>query len=184
MTGHQAKQAVDSINTLSFDKQMGTGKIKFLPFDLKLEPISQNAEEAQLTDTRLFNVQDIARFFNIPVSMLLDNTRNTAEINLQFLTQCLAPYIVMIEDELNMKLITNEDLYFDLDERALLRADLQSTANYYQTLVNAGIMSIGEAREALGLKVMEGTDELIIPYTKIEDNTISDKNNEIQEEEQ
>lgn len=184
MTAHQAKQAVDSINTLSFDKQMGTGKIKFLPFDLKLEPISQNAEEAQLTDTRLFNVQDIARFFNIPVSMLLDNTRNTAEINLQFLTQCLAPYIVMIEDELNMKLITNEDLYFDLDERALLRADLQSTANYYQTLVNAGIMSIGEAREALGLKVMEGTDELIIPYTKIEDNTISDKNNEIQEEEQ
>ena len=35
-------------------------------------------------------------------------------------------------------------------------------------------MSIGEAREALGLKVMEGTDELIIPYTKINDNVIND----------
>lgn len=183
MTAHQAKQAVESIQSLGFgDNTPGNSKLKFIPFDLELEKISQNAEESQLVDTRLFNVQDIARFFNIPVSMLLENTRNTAEINLQFLTQCLAPYIVMIEDELNMKLITNEDLYFDLDERALLRADLQSTANYYQTLVNAGIMSIGEAREALGLKVMEGTDELIIPYTKIEDNTISDKNNEIQEE--
>ena len=185
MTAHQATQAIKSIQGLSFDNtQRGTSKIRFLPFDLELDSISQSAEDAQLTDTRLFNVSDIARFFNIPPAMLLDNTKNTADLNLQFLTQCLAPYIVMIEDELNNKLINNDDLYFDVDERALLRTDLQSTANYYQTLVNSGIMSIGEAREMLGLSVIEGTDKLVIPYTKIEDNTINAENSLEKEGEQ
>ena len=164
MTAHQAKQAVESIQSLGLDNSSGTGKLKFIPFDLELEQISQNAEEAQLTDTR---------FLNIPPAMLLDNNRNTADINLQFLTQCLAPWIALIEDEFNRKLVSNDDLYFDMDERDLLRTDLQSTANYYSTLVSGGIMSIGEARDALGLKVLENTDDLIIPYTKIEDNTIN-----------
>lgn len=181
MTQHQATQALESIRSISYNNKQTGSLIRFLPFDLELESVSQNAEESQLTETRTFNVGDIARFFNIPVSMLMENTRNTADINLQFLTQCLSPYIVMIEDELNRKLIKDEDLYFDLDERVLLRTDLQSTATYYQTLVNSGIMSIAEAREALGLKVMEDTDKLVIPYTDIAQNTI-DKNNTEEEQ--
>ena len=182
MTNHQASQALDSIRNLSFNTQnKGNGLIRFLPFDLELENISQSAEESQLVDTRLFNVQDIARFFNIPVSMLMENTRNTAEINLQFLTQTLTPYIILIEEEFNRKLIKDNDLYFDLDEKCLLRTDLQSTASYYGTLVDKGIMTRAEVREALGLKVMEGTDELIIPYTDIDQNMI---NKTEQEEEQ
>jgi HK97 family phage portal protein len=108
--------------------------------------------------------------------MLLDNNKNTADLNLQFLTDCLAPWITLIESELDRKLINDEDLYFDLDETALLRTDLKSTAEYYGSLVDKGIMSISEAREALGLKVLEGTDKLIIPYTKISDNTINAEN--------
>ena len=175
MQAHQAKQAVQSIQNLGIDNSAGNGKIKFLPFDLELEPVTQNATDAQLTETRNYNTQDLARFFNIPVSMLIDNSKNTSEINLQFLTQCLAPYIVLIEEEFNRKLIHNDDLYFDLDEKALLRADLQSTATYYSTLVNNGIMTVQEARDALGLEKLEGTEKLIIPYTKINDNVINDK---------
>lgn len=181
LTQHQARQAVDSMNTLGFDNKPGTGKIRFLPFDLKLEPVSQSAEDAQLTDTRLFNVSDIARFLNIPPAMLLDNNRNTADLNLQFLTQCLAPWIALIEDELNRKLITEDDLYFDMDEKSLLRTDLKSTAEYYDTLVSGGILTIKEVRDLLGFETLEGTDKLIIPYTDIDQNMI---NKTEQEEEQ
>lgn len=73
---------------------------------------------------------DIARFFNIPISLLTDNNQNAESVMLQFLTFCLNPYIVIIEDEINRKLITVDDLYFDLDERAILRTDLKSTALY------------------------------------------------------
>jgi HK97 family phage portal protein len=116
----------------------------------------------------LFNVSDIARFLNIPPAMLLDNNRNTADLNLQFLTQCLAPWIALIEDELNRKLITEDDLYFDMDEKSLLRTDLKSTAEYYDTLVSGGILTIKEVRDLLGFETLEGTDKLIIPYTDID----------------
>lgn len=62
--------------------------------------------------------------------MLTENNQNSESIMLQFLTFCLNPYIIILEDEINRKLITVDDLYFDLDERAILRTDLKNTALY------------------------------------------------------
>lgn len=173
MTQHQADQAVRSMQG-TLNPTTGSGKMKFLPFDLKLEPISQTANDAALIDTRSFNVEDIARYFNIPVSLLTDNNQNAEAIMLQFLTQTLSPYIVLIEDELNRKLIHDDDLYFDFDERAVIRVDMKSTAEYLKTLVDSAIISVNEARELLGLPLKEGGDALSRPYTDVQQNKVAD----------
>lgn len=54
MTQHQADQAVRSMQ--GGLESIGNGKLKFLPFDLKLETLSQNADDAALVETRTFNV--------------------------------------------------------------------------------------------------------------------------------
>jgi hypothetical protein len=46
------------------------------------------------------------------------------------------------------------------------------------TLVGKGIITINEARHQLGLNPMDGGDELIIPFTNIDDNKINNKNTE------
>lgn len=173
MTQHQADQAVRSMQG-TLNPTSGSGKMKFLPFDLKLEPISQTANDAALIDTRSFNVEDIARFFNIPVSLLTDNNQNAEAIMLQFLTQTLSPYIVLFEDELNRKLIQDDDLYFDFDERAVIRVDMKSTAEYLKTLVDSAIISVNEARELLGLPLREDGDALSRPYTDTTQNIVAD----------
>ena len=94
---------------------------------------------------------------------------------LQFLTFCLNPYIVLFEDEINRKLITVDDLYFDLDERAILRTDLKNTALYLKQLVDAAIISVNEARELLGLSSKEGGNDLVKPYTDISQNKLADE---------
>ena len=83
----------------------------------------------------------------------------------------------MIESEFNRKLLSTKDvnLYIDLDETYLLKSDKQSTASYLQTLTNAGIMSINEARQVLNLQPVEGGDKHVIAYTKIDDNTINEQ---------
>lgn len=172
MTQHQADQAVRSMQG-TLNATTGSGKMKFLPFDLKLEPISQTANDAALIDTRSFNVEDIARYFNIPVSLLTDNNQNAEAIMLQFLTQTLSPYIVLIEDELNRKLINDDDLYFDFDERAVIRVDMKSTAEYLKTLVDSAIISVNEARELLGLPLKEDGDALSRPYTDTTQNIVA-----------
>ena len=175
----QAQQALNSIEgNVNADKAY----YKFLPFDIDFQPLTQNANDAQMIETRLFNVSEIARFFNISPVLLQDLSKSsysTVEAaNLQFLTQTLLPYISIIEAEFNRKLVGEENIFIDLDEREFLRTDSQSTANYYVTLVNAGILSRNEVREQLGYNKVEGGDELAIPYTNTEQNTFGDKSEE------
>lgn len=175
----QAQQALNSIEgNVNADKAY----YKFLPFDIDFQPLTQNAKDAQMIETRLFNVSEIARFFNISPVLLQDLSKSsysTVEAaNLQFLTQTLLPYISIIEAEFNRKLVGEDNIFIDLDEREFLRTDSQSTANYYVTLVNAGILSRNEVREQLGYNKVEGGDELAIPYTNTEQNTFGDKSEE------
>ena len=141
-----------------------------------------------MIETRLFNVSEIARFFNISPVLLQDLSKSsysTVEAaNLQFLTQTLLPYISIIEAEFNRKLVGEENIFIDLDEREFLRTDSQSTANYLQTLTSSGIMTVNEAREQLGLPRVENGDSLVIPYSDVSQNTINNEttqNNENQE---
>lgn len=179
MNKNQAQQALNSIEgNVNADKAY----YKFLPFDIDFQPLTQNAKDAQMIETRLFNVSEIARFFNISPVLLQDLSKSsysTVEAaNLQFLTQTLLPYISIIESEFNRKLVGEENIFIDLDEREFLRTDSQSTANYYVTLVNAGILSRNEVREQLGYNKVDGADELAIPYTNTEQNTFGNKSEE------
>lgn len=47
------------------------------------------------------------------------------------------------------------------------------SANYYNTLVSSGILSVNEVRNELGFEPIEGGDNHIIAYTDIEQNTIN-----------
>ena len=183
----QAEQALKSVEgNVNADKAY----YKFLPFDIDFQPLTQNAKDAQMIETRLFNVSEIARFFNISPVLLQDLSKSSYSsieaANLQFLTQTLLPYISILEDEFNRKLIDEEQIFIDLDEREFLRTDSQSTANYLQTLTSAGIMTVNEAREQLGLPRVENGDSLVIPYTDINQNKVNGEDNseEKQEEKQ
>ena len=81
--------------------------------------------------------------------------------------------------------------FVDLDENYILANDAEKQANEITTLTNSGIITPNEARKRLGLPPVDGGDALVIPFTKIEDNTIGgsgdtkeDKNNVEQENEQ
>ena len=105
------------------------------------------------------------------------NYNSVEAANLQFLTQTLIPYITIIENEFNKKLISERNVYIDLDERELLRTDMNSSAEYYTKLVAGGIITVNEARENLGFNKVEGGDELTIAYTDISQNSITGNGN-------
>ena len=55
------------------------------------------------------------------------------------------------------------DLKEDISNIPALRPELQDEAAYYSSLVNGGVMSPNEAREALRLSPVEGHDDLRVP---------------------
>lgn len=159
----------------------GTGSgLAICDYNVDFIPVSQNANDSQMIETRLYNVTDVARFFGISPVLLQDlshSSYSTIEAaQLEFLTHTLLPYISLIEAELNRKL-GNDSIYIDLDETYLMTTDRQAKANYIKTLISSGVICINEGREMLGLSPIEGGDKHIIAYTNINDNTINKTEN-------
>lgn len=154
--------------------------VAVLEAGMKYENVAINGKEAQLLETRLFNLQEIARFFNISPTLLGDLTKssyNTLEAaNMEFLTHTLMPIITLIQDEFGRKLLkpSEKDLYIDVDEAYIVKPDKSSLANYLSTLTTHGIISINEARQQLGYNPIENGDKHLIPFTNLQDNTIED----------
>ena len=176
--------------------QTGDGSgMAVLEGGMKYSPVAANSQQAQMLETRQFNIQEIARFFGISPVLLQDLTHsgyNTIEaMQQEFVIHTLLPYVTLIENECNRKLIkpSEQHIYIDFDEAFIIKSDKQAEANYLSTLVSNGIITINEARAQMGFNNIEGGDKVLIAYTKIEDNTIgeqegSEENNDTVEEDE
>lgn len=159
--------------------------------DMDYRTIGQNANESQLLETRLFNVSEVARFFQISPVLLQDLSKSsysTIEAStLDFLIHTLTPFIKMLDEELSRKLLkpSERNVYeVELCTDEFMVSDKTATATYLSTLVNAGIITRNEARHIIKMQPIEGGDDLMVAYTDVSQNTIGketdneDKNTE------
>jgi len=106
---------------------------------MALEQIGVPPEDAQFLQTRLFQLQEICRFFRVPPVIVQDLSNgtysNTEQQMAVFVTQCLRPWARRIECEVNRKLFSEEEreagffCEFILD--ALLRGDIKTRYECY-----------------------------------------------------
>lgn len=185
LTDDQKRQVKENwIQT--FGGSTSAGGVCVLGVDMDYTPIGSNAAEAQLIESRQYNITEICRYFNIDPRLLgyvEASGYNTLEsVQLEFLVHTLQPLVVLLEEELNRKLLntSERDKYFiELDESVILRSDKNSESQYYTKLVAGGILTVNEAREALGYGEVEGGDKLILAYSNVNNNTINgDKTSE------
>ncbi len=105
-------------------------------------------------------VEEIAAVFGVPVSMLKANDPNLASATTgfaQWRESTILPLLRLDEETLNQKLLP----MFGLEDDAVLAYDDPVPANRqldlteHQTLVQAGVMTINEVREARGLEPLD-----------------------------
>ena len=125
------------------------------------QPITHAPEQAQFLETRRFMVNEVARFFGVPPSMLFARDAqvrsDTEEMSREFRNVTLMPIAKSLEQEVNSKLIGATNLYkCTLDFRSLLRADTATRAEYYTKMRAAGLMTINECRALEGLDPVDG----------------------------
>ena len=151
--------------------------VAVLEGNMEFKPITVNPSDAQLLETREFNVIDICRFFGVsPVKAfdLSKSSYSTVEAtNLSFLTDTLSPLLEKIELEFERKIYKpseKESIDVRFDTSRLLRADKQSLASYYSTLFNIGVVSLNEIRKELDLASVEGGDNHFVQVNLMEVN--------------
>ena len=168
--------------------------VAVLEGNMEFQPITVNPADAQLLETRQFNVVDICRFFGVsPVKAfdLSKSSYSTVEATeLAFLTDTLSPLLEKIELEFERKLYKpserdNIDVRFNTS--TLLRADKQSLASYYNTLFQIGVISPNEIRKELDLSALPDGDNTFVQVnvqtlkaatTVAENNTIENGSNQ------
>ena len=173
-TPRLTKEQRQSIRQAWQESQLGQGTgLAVLEGGMKYSPVSSNAKDAQLLETRLYNVSEVARWFQISPVLLGDYSKiaynSLEQSQMQFIVDTLSPYVIMLEEELNRKIIMPSD-------RAKFYK--KSQAEYLGTLIDKAIITPNEARVQLGYAPVEGGDELYRPYTDINQNKINqeDKN--------
>lgn len=171
----------------AFSPSTGTPNgVAVIEGNMDFQPITVSPADAQLLETREFNVIDICRFFGVsPVKAfdLSKSSYSTVEATqLAFLTDTLSPLLEKIELEFERKLYkpserNNIDVKFDTS--ALLRVDKVSQADYYNKLFQIGVITPNEIRKALDLPALTDGDHSFVQVNVMTlQNAIKEQNNE------
>lgn len=178
------KQKTDIRNSWATAYSGGGSGLAVLQGNMKYDPIQVKASDAQMLESRKYNVQDIARFFGISPVLLGDLTHSSYStieaVQLDFLIHTLQPYLEMMEEEFNTKLLKpseKENCEICFDTAALLKSDKQAQANYYNSLLQSGVLCINEVRSELGLGEIEGGDKHNILYVDTNKTELNRDNN-------
>lgn len=149
----------------AFSSSTNAGKTMVLEAGLKYQGITMNPEAAQMLETRSFNVEEICRWFQVPPFMVghMDKqsswAASTESQNLHFLTNCLRPLLVNIEQEITRCLIGDQDsdeFFAEFSVEGLLRADSAGRSAYYNGALTNGWMNRNEVRRKENLQPIPG----------------------------
>lgn len=137
----------------------------------KFMKIGSDAEQAQMLQSRQFAVEEIARVFRVPPSMIGLNTPGamsyaSVEHNeIQFVRHSLSPLIVAIEEAHNRLLPGDSFLRVNMD--GLLRGDSATQAQVFSTALQSGYMSVNDVRGLMDLRPVENGDLPRVPLANI-----------------
>lgn len=133
-----------------------SAKTVILEEGMSYEALSMKPNDLQLTDAKKSTNSEICKLFGVPESMFSTAANKYGSIeqnNLHFLKHCLAPVINAFEDALNISLLDDADkakgLFFKFDVEELERATESERVKSLSEGVDAGIITINEARQKL-----------------------------------
>jgi len=147
-------------------------RVKFFYDGIDFNPVpSGKPDESQMVQGRVFQIQEIARFYRYPLHKLQELSKapsynSLEQFNLEFVNDTLMPWSILWEQEINRKLFVNpkdQNKYVKFNFNALLRGDSAGRASFYRTMIMSGIMSRNEARILEELEPIDGADKLLEP---------------------
>jgi len=168
----------------AFNITSGTpGGIAVMEGGLKFMPVTVNPKDAQMLETRKYNVIDICRFFGVHPSKVFDDSNltysNIESFQLGFITDTVTPWDCKIESEFNRKIFRPSKAIkkrLNLNINELLRANLDAKANYVSKMFQCGGYKIDEVRRECGNPPIKGGDKAYVPMSMIAVDTPITKN--------
>lgn len=121
---------------------------------LEFQPFSISPVDAQLLESKSFQLEDICRIYRVPqhlIQMLGHATfSNIEQQSLEFIMYTMLPWFNRWEDNINMQLLTlaqrQAGYYIEFKVDVLLRGDIASRSTYYAQGRQWGWLSVNDIR--------------------------------------
>ena len=129
--------------------------VAYLANNLDYNAITWSASELQLTEARNYMATELSRLMNVDAYITDAPTgesmtySNQTDRKRDFLNTTLAGFVSVIEHTLSMENVTPRGQYIKFGLDGYLRLNPNEHADYLIKLVNAGIMTVNEARSEL-----------------------------------
>ena len=142
------------------------GRTAILEEGVDFQAVSMSLEDAEWIASRQFSVEEVARLFRVPPTIVGDlrhgNYSNSVELSRQFVTMTLRRHLVAWEQAIAAKCLTEAGrrTYFaEHQVEGLLRGDSANRAAFYSSGIADGWMLRSEARKLENLSAIDGIDD-------------------------
>lgn len=147
-----------------------TGKVMVLEAGMKPVTLSLNPEDAQMLETRRFNVEEMCRWWGVPPIIVGHAGEGQTmwgsgveQILLAWLALGINPLCKRIEARVKKSLIGpggGRRVYMEFNREGLLQMDSKAKAEFLSSMVQNALMTRNEGRGKLNLPKMPGGDQL------------------------
>lgn len=145
------------------------GKLGILEEGMKIETVQISHTDMQFVELRKFQIEEIARWFGVPLHMIGELARSTnnniEHQGLEWVTNTIRPQATRYEKRLNMQLFgpREADRYFvEFNLDALLRGDSAARAAFWTSLRNIGAINANEIRAKENLNPYPGGEVYMV----------------------
>jgi HK97 family phage portal protein len=167
-TKEQREELIDLFAKFAGSKQ--SGKVLPLPDGWDFVALGMKPEDAQLLQSRAFNVEEICRWFDTPPILAGHASQGQTmwgtgigQIMLGWLIVDLDPFFTAREQAIEKQLLSPAErgrFYVEHNREALLQADSAGKAAFLSTMTQNGLMSRNEGRAKLNLGRRPDADDL------------------------
>jgi HK97 family phage portal protein len=143
-------------------------KVKVLEEGMKFISTTIPQDDAQFLSSREFQVAEIARMYRVPLVLLQSMEKSTSwgsgieQMMIGFVVWTIQPWVVKWEQELNRKLLSEQEraagYFFKFNLNALLRGDMKARGQFYKDLEGISALNPNEVRAYEDLNPYEGGD--------------------------
>lgn len=150
-------EEIERVKALLETRHQGTDlafRLAFIMGGFKYQKAGVDPQNAQMNELRSKQVEEVARFFNMPVHKLKDLDRatnnNIEQQDLEYYKGCLLNWITLWEEECNRKLINKAEFkqqFVKHNANAFLRGDTVSRTAFYSAMLDRGVYNADEVLE-------------------------------------
>ncbi len=138
-----------------------------IPAGYELKPVGFDPAKGQMTEARLFQIQEIARLFGLPPVFLQDLSRgtfaNVEQQDLYLVKHLVAQWAKAFEDELNLKLFgRGAKFYVEHSLDGLMRGDFKTRMEGLSKGIQNALITPNEGRALENRPALPNGDDLLV----------------------